>query len=96
MRTPKAKRRLVVEKIHGSADVNIGKKGVTPELIREISERMKAERVLKVRINKNLLRTGIERREIAREVAERVGAELVEVRGYTFIIARTSRKRQER
>ena len=93
MKMSKAKRRLIVEKIHGPADVNIGKKGVTPELIREIKERLKAKRVLKVRINRNLLKTGIDRLEIAKEIAEKVGAELIEVRGHTFIIAKAFKKR---
>jgi len=74
---------------HGSPDVIIGKKGVTPEVLREIDARLRRKGVIKVKI----LRAGVEaeeadRREIARMVARRVGARLMGVRGRTFVLYR--------
>ncbi len=71
------------------SDVNIGKKGVTEELLREIKNRLKREGVVKVRILKSALEvTGLDRRSLAKLVADKLGARLVEVRGRTFILAR--------
>jgi len=66
------------------ADVRIGKKGLTDEVINEIKRRLKDHKVVKVKI-------GIEvedRREFAKKVAGLAGAKLIEVRGFTFILAK--------
>jgi RNA-binding protein len=66
------------------ADMRIGKKGVTEGLLNEIRRRLKEHKVVKVKI-------GVEvedRRKFAEEIAMRVDAKLIEVRGYTFIIAK--------
>ena len=80
---------------HGSADVIIGKKGVTEEVLREIDARLEKRGVVKVK----MLRTvegaqGAGRKEIAREVAERLGARLMGVRGRTFVLYREPGKRR--
>ncbi|BAB67235.1 MULTISPECIES: YhbY family RNA-binding protein [Sulfurisphaera] len=66
------------------ADVRIGKKGVTEEIINEIKRRLKEHKVVKIKI-------GIEvenRKEFARKIAELTEAKLIEVRGFTFILAK--------
>ncbi len=70
-------------------DVRIGKKGVSKEVLEEIENRLKREGVVKVRILKSALEaTGLDRRGLARTVAEKLHAELVEVRGRTFILVK--------
>ncbi len=64
--------------------IRIGKNGLTEGLINEIKRQLKEHEVVKIRI-------GIkdqDRRELAKKVAEAVNAQLVEVRGYTFILMR--------
>ncbi len=79
---------------HSSPDVIIGKNGVTPGVIEEIRTRLKTKGVVKVKI----LRTGIDegkgldRRSIARLVAEKTGARLMGIRGRTFVLYKAGRK----
>ncbi|QGR20161.1 YhbY family RNA-binding protein [Stygiolobus azoricus] len=77
-------KRLIKEAKASHADVRIGKKGVTEEVIKEIKRRLNEHKVVKVKI-------GIEvedRREFARLIAEKANAKLIEIRGYTFILAK--------
>jgi RNA-binding protein len=72
----------------------IGKKGVTPELIEEVSKQLDQNEIVKVRMLKSTLQTG-KRGVIARLTAEKTGAELVEVRGNTFVVYRRRRPREK-
>lgn len=83
-------RELIKRKIASHrSDVNIGKKGVTPQVLNEIRRRLERERVIKVRILKSALKvTGMDRRSLAEYVAKQLGVRLVEVRGRTFILAK--------
>lgn len=77
-------KRLIKKAKASHADVRIGKKGVTEEVVKEIKRRLDEHKVVKVKI-------GIEvedRREFARLVAEKANAKLIEIRGYTFILAK--------
>ena len=74
------------------ADVRIGKNGLTEGQINEIRRRLEDHDVVKIKI-------GIEvedRRAFARQVAEAVGAKLIEVRGKTFILAKDVRKGRDK
>ena len=67
--------------------VHIGKKGVTEQVVNEIKRQLKERGFVKVKIEKSVIRIlELDRREVAKEVAERVGAELLEVRGRTFVL----------
>lgn len=77
-------KRLIKEAKASHADVRIGKKGATEEVVKEIKRRLDEHKVVKVKI-------GIEvedRREFARLIAEKANAKLIEIRGYTFILAK--------
>lgn len=65
--------------------INIGKSGVTDQIINEIREQMKGKNTIKIRILRNAPRPAT---EIADEVASRTGFGLVEVRGRTAILSR--------
>ena len=80
---------------HGPADVIIGKKGVTDEVLREIDRRLEIKEVVKVKMLKTAVaREGADRRSIAQAVAERLGAKLMGVRGRTFVLYRPRRRGQ--
>jgi RNA-binding protein len=64
---------------------HVGKNGITPSLIIEIKRQLKDNKLVKVK----LLKSAIEekpREEIAKELAEGTGAELVEVKGNTVVL----------
>jgi len=78
---------LIKEVRHSSANVRIGKSGISENVLKEIKRRLKEKRVIKVKILKTALKVeGKDRFEIAKEVSEKIGAKLVEVRGRTFIL----------
>ncbi len=78
---------LIKEVRHSSADVRIGKAGVSERVLEEIKRRLKDKGVIKVKILKSALKVeDKDRFEIAKEVAEKLDAKLVEVRGRTFIL----------
>ncbi len=84
------KKKIKEKKASSKCDVNIGKKGLSEEVIKEIRRQLKIKGVVKIRILKTALEvTGLDRRSIAREVASKTGARLIEVRGRTFILAKT-------
>jgi len=80
--------------ITGEAHVRVGKNGVTPGVIEEVRRWLKREGVIKVRVMKSLKRTGIDVKEIAHEIASRVNAEVIDVRGNVFVISRKRTKYQ--
>ncbi|MHA1733957.1 MAG: YhbY family RNA-binding protein [Promethearchaeota archaeon] len=71
----------------GKARFQVGKKGVTGASLEELGNLLDKWTVVKVKILKTVLAE--RRREaVAREVAERLSAHLIEIRGNTFIISR--------
>ena len=91
-------RRLKELKQQGKADVIIGKAGLSEGVLAEIDRRLKRLKIVKVKMLKSALRaTGMDRFELARKVAEALGAQLLEVRGRTLILYREGvEKRQAR
>ncbi len=77
------------------ADVIIGKNGLTDGVLREIDRHLEDKGVVKVKALRSALKvTGLNRRELAERVASVLGAELLDVRGRTFVLYR-SRARGE-
>jgi len=66
------------------ADVRIGKRGVNDEIINEINRRLKDHKVIKVKIGIDV----DDRESFAKEIATMTRAKLIEVRGFTFILAK--------
>ena len=66
------------------ADVRIGKRGVNDEIINEINRRLKDHKVIKVKIGIDV----DDRESFAKEIAAITRAKLIEVRGFTFILAK--------
>lgn len=73
----------------GKNEIRIGKAGLSKDVAEEIKRRLEEEGEVMVRINKNLIALGEDRKEIAKKAAELVSAELVEVRGFTFTLRKS-------
>ncbi len=90
-------RRLKEVVQQGPADVIIGKRGIWDGVLAEIRRRLEEKGVIKVRALRSAIKvTGLDRRELARVVAERVGAMLLDVRGRTFVLYLPPEKRKRR
>jgi len=84
MRAAKTEEEIVV--------VRVGKSGVTEGLLSELDKVLRARGLVQVKLLKNFRDAyGVESRnkdEVAAELAEALGAEVVEVRGYTIVLRR--------
>ncbi len=72
--------------------INVGKKGITEGLINEINTILEKRGVVKVRMLKNF-RTkgeleGKDKKQLAKEIAERVNGKLVDFRGFVLTFKR--------
>ncbi|AAM02834.1 ribosome assembly RNA-binding protein YhbY [Methanopyrus kandleri] len=67
--------------------VRIGKKGLTSGVIQEVDRQLEERGLIKVRFERNILRR-YDRKELAEELARKVNAELIDVRGRTAVLFR--------
>ncbi len=89
--TPKMKRRIKSEFGEEKPTIWIGKRQVSNELIEEIEKQLEKRKIVKIKILKSALHE--ERAsEIAAAISKRTEADLVEVRGHTFILYKRRRK----
>lgn len=65
------------------ATIRIGKNGLSSGILEEIKRQLNQRKIIKVKIG---IKIDEDRREFARKVAELTNSELVEVRGFTFIL----------
>ncbi len=71
--------------------VQIGKQGVTDGVIDAIDSYLERKQTVKVRV----LKTGLKERDmrdISREIVEKTGSDLVEIRGHTLVLHRRKGK----
>lgn len=80
--------------------IRIGKKGLTEEVIAEIDNVLSSRGVVKVKLLKNfreLFEVDREaKRGLAHELAERLNATIVSIRGYTVVLRRPVKRRRRR
>ena len=69
--------------------VFVGKQGITDAVLAELESVVKMKELVKVR----LLDSAGDRKEVARELAERVGCELVQVLGRTVLLYRRNEEK---
>jgi RNA-binding protein len=69
--------------------LRIGRSGLSDAMYEELDAQLKSRKVVKVKMNKGLAEERDERRSIFVEIAERVGAKLVDARGNVAIYWRT-------
>lgn len=67
--------------------IHVGKNGVNPMLIRQAEDALKARELIKGTVQQNAER---EAAEVARELAEATGSEVVQVIGRKFVLFRSN------
>ena len=72
--------------------MQVGKGGVTPNIIKTISDALEARELIKLRVLENSEYTS---REAAEEIAAAVNAEVVTVIGTKFVLYRESEKHKK-
>lgn len=70
--------------------VQIGKGGISDNLINQIDEALEARELIKLRVLQN---SEFETREIAPQIAQKVKAQLVQIIGRNFLLYRKSLKK---
>ncbi len=65
--------------------INIGKNGLTDAAIEEVKKRVKANRLIKVKMLKT---TGVDTKTLAQQLADATKTTLIEVRGSTVVLYR--------
>ena len=89
MLTGKQKRFLRAEAHHLNPIFQVGKAGVNDHLIRHIQEALEARELIKVSV---LNSCALDQREVAQQLSERAGAELVQVIGKTIVLYKESKE----
>lgn len=69
--------------------IQIGKGGVTENVIRQLDDALEAREIVKGRVLKNC---GEEVRDVVDKLAERTGAQVVQVIGNNFVLFRPSKE----
>jgi RNA-binding protein len=69
----------------------VGKEGITTQIINEICKQLDTREMIKAKILKTALQEE-EAKNIATKIAEQTEAELVEVRGHTFLLFKRKKK----
>ncbi len=73
--------------------VNIGKNGLSEKVLAEIDNVLKSRGVVKVRLLKNFRDTyGYTREDVAVILSQRLGAEVIGIRGYVIALRRRKSK----
>ena len=67
--------------------VFIGKNGITEPVISEVKQQLNARKVIKVKVLRSA-KEEMDRKGIAEGVADSSGANLVELRGNTFVLSK--------
>jgi RNA-binding protein len=67
------------------ASTHVGKNGITPSLIVEVKRQLKDNKLVKVKLLKSAIEA-MPREELAKELAEKTRAELIEVKGNTVVL----------
>ncbi|MEM2463714.1 MAG: YhbY family RNA-binding protein [Candidatus Bathyarchaeia archaeon] len=89
------KRRIKSEFSAEKPTIWIGKAQVSDEVVREVKKQLEKREIVKVKVLKSALK-GAKTADVAAEIRRRTEAELVEVRGHTFILYKRRRKTVEK
>lgn len=92
MLTGKQRRYLRALATELSPIVQVGKGGVTDNVIKGLSDALEARELIKVKVLNNSL---LEAKEVAKELAEKTNADLVQVIGSNLILFRRSQEKPQ-
>ena len=77
------------ERVAGKVDVQLGKRGVTEAFLKELENRLKHQRVVKIRLLKSFRRSsGQSIEDVASYLAEKTNSKVYEIRGFTLILVK--------
>lgn len=69
----------------------VGKGGVSDNIVKQFDDALEARELIKATVLKNAL---VDTRDVAEELAEATGAEVVQVIGYKFVLYRESTEKK--
>lgn len=92
MLTSKQRAYLRSLSVHIDTIFQIGKGGITENMTEQISNALEARELIKLRVLEN---SGYTSREAAEEIAEIVGADVVQTVGTRFVLYRESQKHKK-
>ena len=92
MLTPRLKRKIKNSLCHQPPTMWIGKEGSTIEVISEITKQLDTREMIKAKILKTALKDQ-ETQNIAVKIAEQTEAQLIDVRGHTFLLYKPKEKK---
>jgi RNA-binding protein len=88
------RKRLRAEGQRIDATVNLGRGGLTDGVVEELDSQLKRHHLVKVRVQRGALGSDPAAKDAqAEELAQRLGAEMVERRGHTVLLYRKGRAR---
>jgi RNA-binding protein len=67
--------------------MQIGKRGITPEAVEQLATFLKKRKLVKVKLLNSFVE-GKDKKEIARELAEKTGSELADLTGFAVTLYR--------
>ena len=80
---------MIILKNESLIVVRIGKRGITEENIQEIKNVLKKHKIMKVKLLKNFREIyPYNKEEVAKILAEKTESKIVEIRGFTIILAK--------
>lgn len=80
---------MIILKNESLIVVRIGKRGITEENIQEIKNVLKKHKIMKVKLLKNFRENyPYNKEEVAKILAEKTESKIVEIRGFTIILAK--------
>ena len=90
-----SKQRAYLRKLANTLDpiFQIGKSGITDEILNQLSNALEARELIKVHVLETAM---LDIKEACNDVAEKLGAEPVQAIGSKFVLYRPCRKPQER
>ena len=89
--TQKMKRRIKTALSAEKPTVWVGKEGVTTQIVNEVAKQLDAREMIKAKILKTALQDE-EAKNIAAQISEQTEAQLVDVRGHTFLLFKRKKK----
>ena len=72
----------------------IGKNGVTEEVIKEVSNQLERNQVVKIKILKTIIKTS-NIKELAEEIVDKTGSTLIDARGHNLVIYKMNKKQED-
>ena len=91
MVTPKIRRRIKRKLCSEKPTIWVGKSGATKQVIEQVSKQLERKEMVKIRILRSALRND-EAENVASKIAQQTEANLIDVRGHTFMLYKRRRK----